>query len=104
MGFDGNNTKRCFLSKPVKTAWINQRKIVSSNILQTLELFESNIDSTYAVAWIDCYAKGSDLGRSVLMLGEHAEIDELNNCDKLKPLKTRKKKNFLSQFFSQHMF
>ena len=65
------------LLKPIKTAWINQRKLVAKNIIQTFDLFESNIDSSYSVAWIDCYAKGNNLGRSVLFFGEHAKLDEI---------------------------
>jgi decaprenylphospho-beta-D-ribofuranose 2-oxidase len=31
----------------------------------------------YSVAWIDCLARGSSLGRSIVELGDHAEVDEI---------------------------
>ena len=34
-------------------------------------------DDEYSVAWIDCLAKGKNLGRSIYMSGHHASIDEL---------------------------
>ena len=69
------------------------------NIFQTFDFFESNIESTYSVAWIDCYSKGKNLGRSILILGEHAEIDDIDNCHKLNPLKIYKMKIFSFPFF-----
>ena len=57
--------------------------IRSSDIIETtlklpcldaiLEAFETHADSTYSVAWIDCLARDAHLGRSLLMLGEHAQ-------------------------------
>ena len=38
---------------------------------------ESDDDYRYAMAWIDCLARGPDLGRGVLSRGDHAKLDEL---------------------------
>ena len=99
MGLTGIILNVAFYLKRVKTSWINQSKLVCKNINQTFEFFESNIDSTYSVAWIDCYSKGNNLGRSVLMLGEHAKVDEISSNKKLNPFKTSKKKKLSIPFF-----
>jgi decaprenylphospho-beta-D-ribofuranose 2-oxidase len=38
---------------------------------------ESDDDYRYAMAWIDCLARGANLGRGVLSRGDHAKLDEL---------------------------
>lgn len=51
-----------------------------------LEAFhESDALSPYSVAWIDCLAGGSALGRSVLMLGREAAPDELPHAQRSRP-------------------
>jgi len=40
-------------------------------------LAEADERYRYSVAWVDCSARGSRFGRSVVSLGEHATIDEL---------------------------
>ena len=104
MGLTGIILNVAFFLKPIKTAWINQRKLVAKNIIQTFDLFESNIKSTYSVAWIDCYSKGPSLGRSVLMLGEHTKIEELRDSNKFNPFKIQKKKKFSIPFFFPPFF
>ncbi len=99
MGLTGIIINVAFYMNRIETAWINQTKLVSENINQTFKFFESNIDSTYAVAWIDCYAKKNNLGRSVLMLGEHAKIDQIDFYKKLNPFKTFTKKKLSIPFF-----
>ena len=99
MGLTGIILNVAFYMKRIETAWINQTKLVSKNISQTFKFFESNIDSTYAVAWIDCYAKGNNLGRSVVILGEHAKIDQIDVHKKLNPFKTFIKKKLSIPFF-----
>jgi FAD/FMN-containing dehydrogenase len=61
----------------IQSSFINQKTIKASCIESACELFEENNDATYSVAWIDCLAKGKNLGRSVLMLGEHAKEGRL---------------------------
>lgn len=57
---------------PVQSAWIEQTTLRAASLEQVLALFEQHRDATYSVAWIDCVAGGARLGRSLLMLGEHA--------------------------------
>ena len=73
MGLTGIVLRAAFRLRPVNSAWIEQRTLVADNISEAIELFEKSKDATYSVAWIDCLQKGSRLGRSLVMLGEHAE-------------------------------
>ncbi len=99
MGLTGIILKVAFFLKSVKTAWIKEKTLVASNINQAFKFFEDNINSTYSVAWIDCYSKGKNLGRSLVMLGEHAEIRELNFKNKLNPFRIPKKKKISIPFY-----
>jgi decaprenylphospho-beta-D-ribofuranose 2-oxidase len=58
---------------PIRSSFINQKTIKADCIEAACEAFIENNNTTYSVAWIDCLAKGRNLGRSVLMLGEHAK-------------------------------
>ena len=58
---------------PILSSLITQKTIKADCIEAACEAFEENKSATYSVAWIDCLAKEKSLGRSVLMLGEHAE-------------------------------
>jgi FAD/FMN-containing dehydrogenase len=57
---------------PIVASDILQTTVKANNLEAVLEAFTVNSTSTYSVAWIDCLAKGRSLGRSLLMLGEHA--------------------------------
>ena len=57
---------------PIKSAQINQKTIKAANLEEVCQQFELYAASTYSVAWIDCLSTGKNLGRSLLMLGEHA--------------------------------
>lgn len=63
---------------PIKSAFIAQKTIKAGCLEAACEAFEAHTKSTYSVAWIDCLATGKSLGRSVLMVGEHADNGGLN--------------------------
>lgn len=71
MGLTGIITDITFLLKKINNSYIDQTAIRAKNLEHVFELFEKNQEFTYSVAWIDCLAKKENLGRSVLLLGEH---------------------------------
>jgi decaprenylphospho-beta-D-ribofuranose 2-oxidase len=73
MGLTGIIISATIQLLPIRSSLISQKTIKADCIEAACEAFESNSDATYSVAWIDCLSKGKSLGRSVIMLGEHAE-------------------------------
>lgn len=64
--------------RPVRSALIDQTTLKADNLEEALALFGAHADATYSVAWIDCMTSGEAMGRSLLMLGEHAEgVDDV---------------------------
>jgi decaprenylphospho-beta-D-ribofuranose 2-oxidase len=98
MGLTGVITRVKFRLKKIGTAYIRQKQIKAANLEEVLRLFEEYKDYTYSVAWIDCLKKGSGFGRSILILGEHAEKDELNDKQKKAPLELPKKRQVVFPF------
>ncbi|MEO5997208.1 MAG: FAD-binding oxidoreductase [Chitinophagaceae bacterium] len=86
MGLTGIITRVKFDLKKIETAYIKQKQIKAKNLKEIIQLFEEYKDYTYSVAWIDCLKKGPGFGRSILILGEHAKLDELNDRQKTSPL------------------
>ena len=93
MGLTGVILEASIRLLKIETAYIRQRIVKSKNIDEAIDLFETNKHWTYSVAWIDCLAKGNSLGRSALVLGEHATQDEVGyryrnplNIDKKRPI------------------
>ena len=93
MGLTGIIVSAKFQLKKIETSYINEKKIRVDNLEELINLFELNKHYTYSVAWIDCLKKGKGFGRSVLMLGEHAKLNELNNEQAKNPLALPKKKS-----------
>jgi len=61
----------------VETGWIRERVISASDLDAAMRALEAGNEATYSVAWIDCVARGRDLGRSLIYLGEHASSGDL---------------------------
>lgn len=77
MGLTGVITQVSFYLKRVYSQWIDQTTIKTANLKQTFDAFEQYKGSPYSVAWIDCLAKGDNLGRSLLMVGDFADDGDL---------------------------
>jgi len=72
MGLTGIILKVTFSLKQISSHEIDQVSIKARNLDEVFRLFEEYKSTTYSVAWIDCLQRGESLGRSILMVGEHA--------------------------------
>ena len=98
MGLTGVITRIKFRLKKIETSYIRQKQVKAANLEEILRLFEKYKDYTYSVAWIDCLKKGKGFGRSILILGEHATLSELDAKQKTQPLQLPKKKQITFPF------
>lgn len=79
MGLTGVILTATLRLKPIKSAFLRETIIRCENLEEIFPLFEEHQASTYSVAWIDCLANRQCLGRSILMLGEHADSGRLDS-------------------------
>jgi decaprenylphospho-beta-D-ribofuranose 2-oxidase len=91
MGLTGIILTAKFKLKNIQSAYIRQESIKAENLDEIFRLFEESESWTYTVAWIDCLQKGKNLGRSILMRGEHAFQHELPHNLTKQPLRLKKK-------------
>lgn len=78
MGWTGSIARARMRLLPIPSAYIAVDRQRAKNLDEALELFTAGDQKyQYSVAWIDCLAGGETLGRSVLMRGNHATVDEL---------------------------
>lgn len=77
MGLTGVILRLAIRLRPVETGWIRQVTLDAPDLDAAIAAFEENLAATYSVAWIDCLAQGRALGRSLVMLGEHALLADL---------------------------
>lgn len=64
--------------KKINSKYIEQTTIKTKNLKETFEAFEKYSHMPYSVAWIDCLAKGEDIGKGLLMVGDFADDGELD--------------------------
>lgn len=98
MGLTGIITRVKFQLKKIETSYIRQKQLKAENLEEVIRLFEEYKDYTYSMAWIDCLKQGKNFGRSILIVGEHAEVNELNQEQKKFPLRLPKKKKISFPF------
>jgi FAD/FMN-containing dehydrogenase len=98
MGLTGVITRVKFRLKKIETSYIRQKQVKAANLEEIIQLFEQYKDYTYSVAWIDCLKKGKGFGRSILILGEHAVMDDLDVRQRSAPLQLPGKKQITFPF------
>lgn len=98
MGLTGIITRVKFSMKKIETSFIRQKQLKAENLEEIIRLFDEYKDWTYSVAWIDCLKQGRNFGRSILMVGEHATLNELSEKQKAAPLALPKKKQITFPF------
>jgi decaprenylphospho-beta-D-ribofuranose 2-oxidase len=98
MGLTGVILRAAIRLQKVESGWIRQRSIPAPNLAAAMRAFEENTDATYSVAWIDCLAKGADLGRSIILTGEHARESELDVLSRYEPFRTPARRKLTTPF------
>lgn len=70
----------------IASSYIKCRSIRTRNLSETLDCFSQlEPEFQYSVAWIDCLAGKSQLGRGIVMFGNHAELEDLNPSQRSQP-------------------
>lgn len=72
---------------PIESAYIQQTIVRTQHLDETLASFEEHDRQyQYSVAWVDCFAGGAQLGRSAVILGNHAPAQVLPTALRSNPL------------------
>lgn len=72
----------------IETTFFVQKSIVANNLQEMLQLIEDSDKAySYSVAWIDSLAKGKNMGKGVLVVGNAATLDDLPLKHKKNPLR-----------------
>ena len=77
LGLTGIILRARFRLKRISSAYVAVEYQRVNNLDSALESFQDDAAYEYSVAWIDCLATGSALGRAVLMRGNHARPEQL---------------------------
>ena len=87
IGLTGVVTEATLQLLPIETSRIRVDTQRCSDIDRLMTLMhEEDEGYRYSVAWIDCLARGTSLGRAVLSRGDHATLDDLPVADRTNAL------------------
>ncbi|MDX1628429.1 MAG: FAD-binding oxidoreductase [Fulvivirga sp.] len=82
MGLTGIILEVEFKLKKIASSYITQKQLKARNLDEIIALFQEHEDVTYSMAWIDCLKGGKRFGRSIMMTGEHAPLNELTKAQR----------------------
>ena len=77
LGLTGLITEVRLRLKKIETAWIRNDTVKLRSLAHFFELADEDAQFEYTVAWIDTFAKGSQLGRGLYFRGDHAARENL---------------------------
>ena len=78
MGLTGVILDAKIYLKKINSKYIEQTTIKTKNLRETFDAFEEYSSSPYSVAWIDCLAKGEEIGKCLLMVGDFKDDGDLS--------------------------
>ncbi len=78
MGLTGVILDAKIYLKKINSKYIEQTTIKTKNLRETFDAFEEYNSSPYSVAWIDCLAKGEEIGKCLLMVGDFKDDGDLS--------------------------
>lgn len=78
MGLTGIILDAKIYLKKINSQYIDQTTIKTKNLKETFDAFEEHSDKPYSVAWIDCLAKGNEIGKCLLMVGDFRDDGKLD--------------------------
>jgi decaprenylphospho-beta-D-ribofuranose 2-oxidase len=95
MGLTGIILEATFKLQRIETAYLVEESTKTRNVEDLFRLFEESMQFQYSVAWIDCLARGKNLGKGVLLNGDHALVGDLQKESQLRsPLTLPPKRKF----------
>ena len=101
MGLTGIIAEVEFSLQPIATAYMVTLSIKAKNLDAAIALFEQYENQyQYSVAWMDGFAAGSSLGRSVLTFGHHAQLADLPPQQRSNPFYVPSRQRFKVPFDS----
>jgi decaprenylphospho-beta-D-ribofuranose 2-oxidase len=77
MGLTGIILEATLSLKRIETVYIRQETLKARNLEELFALFETGSSPRYSVAWMDGLARGENVGRGLLIQGEHLPVADL---------------------------
>lgn len=74
--------------KKIESAWVRTHLVRAVDLEAGIELCETlDAGYEYSVTWLDALARGKNLGRGIVMLGNHVALDQLDAASREEPLR-----------------
>ena len=99
MGLTGFILDATITLKPIETAYIKQLSLKANNLDELIDYLHQYRKWTYTVAWMNTNTKGKSLGKGIVICGEHATLNDVQENKNLKPLAEKKQFKLNIPFF-----